>query len=66
MSRQDEPLTPAAIWWAATRTLDAHLNGRQCPQCKGAECAQLAWAVRQRPAGRAASVVPVLLAGVTP
>lgn len=63
MSRQDEPLTPAAIWWAATQTLVGHSEGRTCPQCRLDGCAQLDWALEQRAGGRAVSVVPILLAG---
>jgi hypothetical protein len=66
MSRQDEPLTPAAIWWAAARTIEGHTGVRRCPQCRPDGCAQLDWALGQRAGGKATSVVPILLAGVTP
>lgn len=65
MSRQDEPITPAAIWWAAARNIGGHVNGRRCPQCRTEGCAQLEWALRQR-AGGMVSVVPILLASVRP
>lgn len=61
MSRQDEPLTQAGIWWAATLTLIGHSDGRTCLQCRLDGCAQLDWALGQRAGGAAGSVVPTLL-----
>ncbi|MGW4462331.1 hypothetical protein [Micromonospora sp. NBC_01796] len=64
MSRQDEPLTRAGIWDAAKTTLQGHTNGRRCPQCGPDRCKQLDWAVTIRIGGKAASVLPALLAGL--
>ncbi|WP_329105697.1 hypothetical protein OG792_33345 [Micromonospora sp. NBC_01699] len=63
MSRQDEPITPAAISWAAARTIEGHAGERRCPQCRRDGCAQLDWARREQ--GNV-SVVPVSPAGVGP
>ncbi|RKR89032.1 hypothetical protein BDK92_3369 [Micromonospora pisi] len=66
MSRNDEPLTPAGIWWSAGMTITGHTGGRRCPQCRPDGCDQLAWAIRQRRTGKPISPVPVLLRGVAP
>ncbi|WP_329105610.1 hypothetical protein OG792_33090 [Micromonospora sp. NBC_01699] len=63
MSRQDEPLTRAGIWWAVRLTLQGHVDGRRCPQCVADhECRQLDWAIKEWTEARAASDVSVLLA----
>ncbi|WP_329108508.1 hypothetical protein OG792_07555 [Micromonospora sp. NBC_01699] len=52
MSRQDEPLTKAAIWEAADLTRRQHQPGRYpwqtgtCRQCTPDGCPQLDWAHR--------------------
>ncbi|WP_326560399.1 hypothetical protein [Micromonospora sp. NBC_01796] len=66
MSRQDEPLTPAAIWFAAGQSIAGHTGERRCPQCTDEGCPQLAWALDQRAGGKAVSVVPILLLAARP
>lgn len=66
MSRQDEPITPAAIWWAVAQTIEGHAGERRCPQCRPDGCAQLDWARGGQAGGSPASVVPVLLAIARP
>ncbi|WP_329102494.1 hypothetical protein OG792_24085 [Micromonospora sp. NBC_01699] len=64
MSRQDEPLTKAGIWWAVRMTLQGHVNGRRCPQCMDDhECRQLEWAIKEWTEARPTSPVSALLAG---
>ncbi|WP_329109185.1 hypothetical protein OG792_10770 [Micromonospora sp. NBC_01699] len=48
MSRQDEPLTRAAIVWAVNETIRGHTGARRCPQCRPDGCEQLAWAQREQ------------------
>ena len=66
MSRNDEPITTAAIWFAAEQTVRAHDGDGWCYSCTVDGCRQLAWAhevQRGGPAAQPVSVVPVPLEG---